>query len=98
GVDPAVSEVADQEVVAEPAKVRGRHRQAPGRVQVVMRDKPLEKVAVGVEDIDEAAPGSGNVIVGVLVLHGIGDEDSAADILNAEGRETVLLFRSTVRQ
>src|SRR5947209_5289327 len=57
GVDVAVAEVADEDVAAEGAEGRRRERDRPGRVEPAAADEPLEQVAVGREDVDEAVAG-----------------------------------------
>src|SRR2546428_1563086 len=53
GVDAAVAEVADQEGAAELTELLGSQRQPPGRVESASRGEPLQKVALGVEDVHE---------------------------------------------
>src|SRR2546421_5649379 len=63
GVDPAVAEVADQDVAAEGAEGRRRQGHRPGRVELSAADKPLEQVAVRCEDVDESVAGAGSVVL-----------------------------------
>ena len=58
GVDLAVTEVADEQQVAEAAEARGRERHAPRRVEGAVRDQALQEEAVGVEHVDDAEPGT----------------------------------------
>src|SRR6266851_6717228 len=50
----SVAEVANQDVVREYAKRRGRARHAPRRIEMAVRGEALHKIAVGVEDVDDA--------------------------------------------
>ena len=85
-VDPAVPEVADQQVTAELAEVRRSYGQAPRRVELAGRRDPLDEVAAGVEGAHVAEALARDLFVGVLVLLGVGDVDLAADRLDAERR------------
>src|SRR6516165_12603426 len=83
-VDPAVTEIADEDVAAEPAKGLGCPCDAPGRVQSTARGEAPEQMAFGVEDIDKAAALAGVVVVLCRVLLGVGHEQIAIDVLDAE--------------
>ena len=83
-IDPAVAEVADEQGPAEAAKTRRGQDDAPGRVERTLGREPLEKLAVGVEDVHVAVAGAGHVIVLCGVLQGIGDVELAADVLDVE--------------
>src|SRR6266566_4757979 len=87
GVDPAVAEVADEDVAAEGAEGRGRERHRPGRVELASADETLEQIAVGGEDIDEAVTGPRVVVVLAGTLLSEGDVELAADIVDPERRE-----------
>jgi hypothetical protein len=85
-VDPAVPEVADQQVTAELAEVRRCHRETPRCVELAGRRDPLDEVARRVEGIDVAAALARDLFVAVLVLLRVGDVDQAADVLDTERR------------
>src|SRR6266849_1510431 len=87
GVDPAVAEIADQDVAAEAAEGEGGARHGPGRIEVPVAGEAPQQVAVGVEHIDEAAARAGDVVVLLRVLLGIGHEEIAVEVLDAERRE-----------
>src|SRR5207253_10073990 len=61
GVDLAVAEVANQQVVAEFAKARRSHRQAPGRVELTVRDQATDQRARRVVDIHKSVAGAGEI-------------------------------------
>src|SRR4029077_11838043 len=74
GIDPAVAEIADQELVAVPPEVTRRQGDGPWGVERPPRRDSPEQVAAGVEDVDEAAAPARDVVVLFGVLLGIGDE------------------------
>src|SRR5581483_4475105 len=61
GDDPAVAEVADEQVAAEPAEVDRRERQAPGSVQEVVAADAHQKPTARVVLVDEAEAGAGDL-------------------------------------
>src|ERR1700737_1913218 len=56
-VDFPIAEVANQDVVREYAKRRGRARHAPRRIEMAVGGEALHKIAVGVEDGDDPRRG-----------------------------------------
>src|SRR5438132_1187243 len=88
GVDLAVAEVANQQVVAEFAKARRSHRQAPGRVELSVRDQATDQRARRVVDIHKSVAGAGEIIVFVRLLLGIADVKLAAQIVDVERGKT----------
>ena len=80
GVDPAIAEIADQELVADSPEVARCQGDAPWRVQRASRRDPLEQIAAGVEDVDEAAAPARGVVVLVGVLLGVGDEQELCEV------------------
>ena len=95
GIDPAVAEVSDQQVATELPEVAGCHGNAPGRVERPSRRDPLEQVAAGVEDVNEAETLACDVIVLGGVLLGVGDEQETLrgarqrESLDPEGSESL---------
>ncbi len=87
GVDAAVAEVADEDVAAEGAEGGRRERHRPGRVELAAADEPLQQVAVGREDVDEAVAGPCVVVVLAGALLGEGDVEVAADVVDPERGE-----------
>src|SRR4029077_11846420 len=83
-IDPAVAEIADQDIPAKAAEGQRGPRNAPGRVQRATRGKPLKQMAVGVEDIDKAVALTGDIDIFCRVLLGVGHKQIAVDILDAE--------------
>src|ERR1700674_4233156 len=89
-IDHAVVEIADQNVIGELAEARGRHREAPRRVEMPMLREVADEVAVGVEYGDEAMCRLVYRIVFRLVLQRVGDPDLSVDILDSERRVSML--------
>src|ERR1700726_2774829 len=83
-IDPAVAEIAHQDIPAEAAKGRRGLRNAPRRVQRAMRGKAPDQMAVGIEDIDKAVALTGDIDILCRVLLGVGHKQIAIDILDAE--------------
>src|ERR1700736_256268 len=88
GVDVSVAEVADQQGAAECPEVFGCEGKPPRRVQLSVLNEPAQQVTVHVEDVDEAEPGSGLVIVLVRLLHRVSHVQPATQRLDVEWRET----------
>jgi hypothetical protein len=88
GIDGAIPEVGDEQVIAEFAEVRWGKGQPSGRGQVSCRCEALHQVSVGIEHIDNAQAFAGDIILFILVLLGIGHIESAIDVANAERRKT----------
>src|SRR6476469_7631117 len=53
-IDPAIAEMADQQIAGEGAEAGGSNRQTPGCIQRIVRDQLLHELSVLVEDIDIA--------------------------------------------
>ena len=87
GVDPPVAEVADEDVAAERAERRRRHRHGPRRVEPVAADEPLEQVAVRAEHVDEPIAGTGGVIVLRRILLRERHVELATDVVDSERGE-----------
>ena len=81
GVDLAVAEISDQQVVGESAKPGGRYVESPRRVEDPAGSDALNEGPVGVELIDKAVARPGNVIVLSGVLRRIADEQVAVAII-----------------
>src|SRR5262249_19817864 len=62
-------------------------RDTPRRIQWSTAGKPLEQISIGIVDIDKAIARPRYVIVLFRVLKGIGDEEIAVDVLDAERSE-----------
>src|SRR5207244_1032260 len=45
GIDATVTEIADQQVITEPAKISGSEGQAPGRVEPAVRNEALDQIS-----------------------------------------------------
>src|SRR2546429_1563104 len=83
-VDRPVAEVADEQVAAEAAKVRRRHRKSPGSVQLPARGDAGDEGPVSLELVDEAEALSSHLVIASALLR-VGDEQMAADVLDPEG-------------
>ena len=81
------AEIADENVAAEAAKGERCPRDAPGRVQRSARRKPPQQMTVGVKNIDKAIARTRHVVMHLRVLQGVGHEQIAVDVLDAEWRE-----------
>src|SRR5260370_31327787 len=88
-VDLPIAEVANQDVVREYAKRRGRARHAPRRIEMAVRGEALHKIAVGVEDVDDAVSRLVHRVMSRLVLQRGGHEQCIADQLYAERPATL---------
>src|SRR6266566_8441163 len=97
GIDAAVTEIANQQVLAEATETLGGKGQAPGRVECTMRNETLEQVPTGVEDIDKAITWPCLVIMLARFLEGIGDIEIAVNVLDAERSETLACEGTIVR-
>src|SRR6202035_1836444 len=72
-VDPAVAEVADEDVAAEPAEGKGCPRDAPGRIERPAAGEAPQQKTVGVEYVDKAVAGTRHVGIPCRVLLRISD-------------------------
>src|SRR5260370_41400983 len=88
-VDLPIAEVANQDVVLEYPKRRWRARHAPRRIEMAVRGEALHKIAVGVEDVDDAVARLVHRVMPRLVLQRVGHEHCVADRLYAELRVTL---------
>src|SRR5262249_52771481 len=88
-VDLPVAEVADQQVAADAAEHRRRHRHAPRRIERALAGHAAEQVSAGVEHVDEAEPRARYVEPLRLVLLRVGDEERATEVLDVERREAL---------
>ncbi len=89
GSDPAASEVADENTVAENAEVAGCPDDSPGRVEPGTMFEMADVMPGGGENFDIAVAFAGDIIVACSILLGISDKETSTDILNVEGCETV---------
>src|SRR5438309_6551467 len=94
-VDPPISKVADEQLLAERTKTRRRESQAPGRVEWrsgMARNETGEGVGAGIEEIDVAVARSLHVVMLCGVLPGKGDDEGPAQVLDPKrgeaGRES----------
>src|SRR5258708_3192996 len=86
--DPAATEIADEDGVAELAEIaRGPHG-APGSVEPIAMLEVADVLAAWREQLDEAEAIAADGVVPRGVLLGIGDEERASNVLNVEGSET----------
>src|SRR5689334_2797287 len=85
--DPAVTEIADQNVAAEGAEVERSPRDSPWRVEVAARGEAADQMPVRIEDINEAVARPRDVVVLIRVLQGIGHDEVAVDVPDSEWRE-----------
>src|SRR5260370_9176656 len=86
--DPAATEIADEDGVAELAEIaRGPHG-APGSVEPIAMLEVADVLAAWREQLDEAEASAADGVVPRGVLLGIGDEERSAVVLQVEGRET----------
>src|ERR1700733_8982620 len=83
-VDPAVAEVADEDVAAESAEgIRGT-RDAPRRIERPTTDEAPQQVAISIEHVDKPVSLAWHVVVLLRVLHRVRHEEIAIDIRYAE--------------
>ncbi len=83
-IDLPIAEVADQDVVAKLAEVKGRLDYAPRRIEEAVRSKAPDQMSVGIEDVHEAETLAMHRVMLGRILLGIGDEEIAVDARNAE--------------
>ena len=88
-VDPAIAEVAHEQIPAEGPEVIGDLRPAPRRVQISTARHATEEATAPVELVDEATSGAGGLVLRRGVLLRVRDEHGAADGLDAERRVAV---------
>src|SRR5690242_16192242 len=84
-VDPAVAEVPDEQVVAEPAPAVGRPGEPPRGVQRAARCHATVERAVRAEGTDDPEPGAVDLVT-VGPAQRVGDVDLAVEGLDAERR------------
>src|SRR4030095_6500099 len=86
-VDPAVAEVADQQIAAELAEVRRRHGKAPRGIQPAPRGDAAVEGPVSAEPVYVAKPFARQLLVRLgRVLLRVREEDLTADGLDPERR------------
>jgi acyl-CoA synthetase (AMP-forming)/AMP-acid ligase II len=83
-VDPAVSEVAHEQVTAERPEPGGRDRQPPRLVQRAAAGDPADELAVDRVHVDEAAADPGDHVGPGPVLLAVGDVQHAVEVLHVE--------------
>ena len=88
GIDRAVPEVADQEVIAEGAEIGRAQSQSPGRVERAVGNEALHEVAVRVVHIYKAIARSCHIIMFRRILLSVGDIKAAPEVLDIERGET----------
>ncbi len=59
-----------------------------GRIQRSAAGETPQQISIGIEDVDKAVARTSYVVMLCRVLLGVGDEEIAIDVLNAEGRKT----------
>src|SRR5437870_8722742 len=84
----SIAKVADEQVAAEPSKIRRRQSEAPGRIEFTRRGNATNQVAGRVERIDETVSWARHIVFLVFILKRVGHIDSAADVLNSERRKS----------
>src|SRR4051794_5710775 len=88
-VDTTIAEVADQKVAAVLAEGRRRDGQSPRRVELVGVVEAAEQMAAGVEHVDKAVAATGDVVLALSVLLGVGDVEPTVQRLNIEWSEAL---------
>ncbi|HEX4721194.1 MAG TPA: hypothetical protein VH333_01670 [Pseudonocardiaceae bacterium] len=86
-VDPAVTEVGDQQRAGERAETGRRHGKAPRRVQALTGGDAGHELAVHGEPVDDAQSLADRVAAGLRVDLGVGHEDVATQHLLFHLRE-----------
>ncbi len=87
GIDAAVAEIADQQILAELAEVGRRHGDAPGRIEHPAAGDAPDQRAVGVEQIDQAEASPDHLVLILRpLLPRVSNVKLVADGLDAEGR------------
>src|SRR5437868_4426700 len=84
----AISEVADQNVIAESSEVGGSQCQSPGGIQRALGYEALHEISVKVEDIYQAKAGAGDGIGLGCILLCVGHKELAIDVANVVGCES----------
>jgi hypothetical protein len=89
----SIPEIPNENIAAEPAEGERCARDAPWRIQRPAASEAPQQITVGIENVDKAISGTGDVVVLRGVLLGVRDEETAVDILDAERRITVRNFQ-----
>jgi hypothetical protein len=84
--DGAVTEVSDEQPLAESPEVRGRKRESPRCVQTPTRAYPADQIAIAVEHVHESETNTGHVIFAVGVLLREGNIQVALNVPNTKRR------------
>src|SRR5260370_28712200 len=85
--DPSAAEIADENGVADLAKIARGPYDPPGSVEPVAVLEVADVLAGGCEQFDEAKAIAADGIVAESVLFSVGDEECAAYVLHVEGSE-----------
>jgi hypothetical protein len=91
GVDVAIAEIADQQIVAERAKVRGGDRYCPWIIELAVDDQAPLQLAVGVLDVDGAVAQICRPVED-LIDRGVFDVEPIIDGLDVERMVVVRQF------
>src|ERR1700751_2426256 len=83
GIDDAVAEVADQDVIGEVSEGRGSRGNAPGSIQISAGNEGSVEVSFQVESIDDSEAGAGGSGVLCGVLLSVRDHDEVAEDANS---------------
>src|SRR5207249_222419 len=86
GVDVAVAEVSNEQVITEEPEVGRRERQPPRRVEPPLRGDPAEQVASRIESVHEAMALAGHIVLLVRVLQRVSHVDDTAQVPDPKWR------------
>src|SRR5581483_4474509 len=91
GSDCSAAEISDQQMIAVEAEACGSKGYAPRSVQPAAVIEALKQISVGVEYVDASQSGT-VLLVGTISLFGESHIQSAADVLDVEGRKPARQF------
>src|SRR5215467_11915361 len=83
GVDDAIAEVADQDVIGKVSEGRGSRRNAPGSIQISAGNEGSMEVSFQIESIDDSEARAGDSVVLCGVLLSVHDHDQVPEDANS---------------
>src|SRR5215472_5731099 len=99
-VDGPITKVADEKRIVEAAETfKWRPGHSPGRVELTLTDEPLQQVAFGVKNVEEAVSGTLNIVMLIRVLYGVSNVKFCINGCDSKRRVTgrkVLIAKSAM--
>lgn len=92
-INAAISEVADEQGVAESAEICRCYRKTPGGVQLAAPGKTFQKTTIRIKDVNETESSARYIVMLRVILFCIRHIDTAVKVLNAERPKIGLHFR-----